>query len=126
MHSRLRQHEREVHAGINQINPESREKMYHEMSTTMDLTPIGKETESVFEGVETDMTLDLRGLSCPLPPLKTVKALKVMKSGEVLEVLGTSPVGKRSAPWLAQRMGNELLALVEDQAGFYRFYLRKK
>lgn len=85
-----------------------------------------KETESALEGVEADVAQDLIGLSCPLPPLKTVKALKGMQSGEVLEVLGTSPAGRRSDPWLAQRMGNELLAVVEDHAGFYRFFVRKK
>jgi tRNA 2-thiouridine synthesizing protein A len=109
-----------------EIKPEGRKQMNHEASITMGLTQVGRETESALEGVKADVTLDLRGLSCPLPPLKTVKALKGMQSGEVLEVLGTSPVGKRSAPWLAQRMGNELLAVVEDQDGFYRFFLRKK
>jgi tRNA 2-thiouridine synthesizing protein A len=100
--------------------------MNHETTATMDLPRIGGETESALVGVEANVTLDLRGLSCPLPPLKTVKALNGMESGEALEVLGTSPVGKRSAPWLAQRLGNELLAVVEDQNGFYRFFLRKK
>lgn len=100
--------------------------MNHEASTAMDLAQVAGETESALKGVEADVTLDLRGFSCPLPPLKTVKALKGMEPGKILEVLGTSPVGKRSAPWLAQRLGNELLAVVEDQNGFYRFFLRKK
>ena len=36
--------------------------------------------------VKVDKTLDARGLSCPMPMLKTKKTLKDMKSGEVLEV----------------------------------------
>lgn len=77
------------------------------------------------ERIKADATLDLRGLWCPLPPLKTVKALGVMKRGEVLEVLGTNPIGNKVAPWIAQKLGDQLLGVVEDEAGFHRFYLRK-
>lgn len=75
--------------------------------------------------IKADATLDLRGLWCPLPPLKTVKALSSMKPGEVLEVLGTNPIGNKIAPWVAQRLGDQLLGVVEDEGGFHRFYLRK-
>ena len=100
--------------------------MTHGVNTTMGLTQVVKEVGLALDGVKADVILDLRGLSCPLPPLKTVKALKGRESGQVLEVLGTSPVGKKSAPWFAQRLGNELLTVVEDDGGFYRFFLRKK
>ena len=36
-----------------------------------------------------DETLDARGLSCPMPLLKTKKQLAKMQSGQILEVLGT-------------------------------------
>ena len=72
-----------------------------------------------------DATLDTRGLWCPLPPLKTVAALRAMKPGEVLEVLGTNPVGNRVAPWVAQRLGDQLLGFTRDEGGFHRFYFRK-
>ena len=72
-----------------------------------------------------DATLDIRGLWCPLPPLKTVKALGAMKSGEVLEVLGTNPIGNKVAPWVAEKLGDQLLGVVRDDGGFQRFYLRK-
>ncbi|MCP4900442.1 MAG: sulfurtransferase TusA family protein [bacterium] len=74
--------------------------------------------------IKADETLDLRGLWCPLPPLKTVAKLKGMKPGQVLEVLGTNPVGNKVAPWIAQKLGDQLLGLVEDE-GFHRFYFRK-
>jgi len=77
------------------------------------------------ERISADMTLDVRGLWCPLPPLKTVKALRDMRPGEVLEVLGTNPVGNKVAPWVAQKLGDQLLAVVEDEGGFHRFYFRK-
>jgi len=75
--------------------------------------------------IAVDATLDVRGLWCPLPPLKTVKALKAMKPGEVLEVLGTNPVGNRVAPWVVEKLGDQLLGFVEDDGGFHRFYFRK-
>ena len=67
----------------------------------------------------------MRGQWCPLPPLRTVKALKGMKPGEVLEVLGTNPRGNRVSPWIAQKLGGQLLGTVKDPAGFRRFYFRK-
>jgi len=59
-----------------------------------------------------------------LPPLKTVAKLKSMNPGEVLEVLGTNPIGNKVAPWAAQRLGDQLLGIVEDD-GYHRFYFRK-
>jgi len=48
-------------------------------------------TDMHLSKIKADVTLDLRGVSCPLPPLKTIKALGRMQPGEILdEVLGTS------------------------------------
>ena len=77
------------------------------------------------EDVQADATLDVRGLWCPLPPLKTVKALGQMKPGGVLEVLGTNPIGNKVAPWVAEKLGNQLLGAVRDRDGFCRFYFKK-
>lgn len=71
-----------------------------------------------------DATLDVRGQWCPLPPLRTVAKLNKMEPGQVLEVLGTNPVGNRVAPWVAQKLRHQLLGLVEDD-GFHRFYFRR-
>lgn len=77
------------------------------------------------EGIQADATLDVRGLWCPLPPLKTVRALGQMKRGEVLEVLGTNPIGNKVAPWVAEKLGNQLLGVAADKKGFHRFYFKK-
>jgi TusA-related sulfurtransferase len=47
-----------------------------------------------------------------------------MQPGEILEVLGTSSVGKRSSPWVAQTFGNEFLGSVNGES-CYRFYIKK-
>ncbi len=75
--------------------------------------------------IEPDVTLDVRGLSCPMPVLKTAKAMKDMESGQVIEVLGTDPGTKNDMPKLAQKAGNEWLGFLDDEEGFYRFYLKK-
>ena len=81
-------------------------------------------TDMDLSKIKADVTLDLRGVSCPLPPLKTMKALGRMQAGEILEVLGTSSVGRRSSPWVAQTFGNEFLGSVTGENS-YRFYVKK-
>jgi tRNA 2-thiouridine synthesizing protein A len=76
--------------------------------------------------IKPDVTLDARGLSCPMPLLKTKKAMKGMKPGQIIEVLGTDPGSKKDLPDFAQKSGNEWLGVLDDGEGFYRFYLRKK
>ncbi|MBU0515522.1 MAG: sulfurtransferase TusA family protein [Proteobacteria bacterium] len=71
-----------------------------------------------------DETLDARGLSCPMPLLKTKKQLAKMQSGQVLEVLGTDPGTKNDLPSFCKRSGDEYLGEAED-SGFFRMYIKK-
>jgi tRNA 2-thiouridine synthesizing protein A len=52
--------------------------------------------------------LDLTGLKCPLPALKTRKALKGLKPGDVLEVLCTDPLSAIDIPNLLRETGDKL------------------
>ncbi len=70
-------------------------------------------------------TLDAKGLSCPMPLLRTKKEIDKINSGEVLEVLGTDPGSRNDLPGWCTRSGHEFLGEKED-AGFIRFYIRKK
>ena len=76
------------------------------------------------KNITPDQTLDVRGLSCPMPTLKTAKTMKSMEQGRILEVLGTDPGTKKDMPKLAIKSGHEWLGFLDDE-GFYRFYLRK-
>ena len=49
--------------------------------------------------------LDLRGLKCPLPALKTRKALSRMAAGEVLVIEGTDPLTSIDIPNLLRETG---------------------
>ena len=77
------------------------------------------------ENITPDETLDCRGLSCPMPILKAKKAVGKMKSGQILEILGTDPGTKNDLPAFAQKTGLEYLGEKEDQ-GFTRFYIQVK
>ncbi|MCK4388775.1 MAG: sulfurtransferase TusA family protein, partial [Desulfobacterales bacterium] len=48
--------------------------------------------------VTPDVTLDLKGLSCPMPTIKMKKELKGMKSGQVMLAIGTDPGTKNDLP----------------------------
>jgi len=56
----------------------------------------------------TSAKLDLRGLRCPLPVLRTRKALKSMQAGDRLEVHCTDPMSVIDIPHLIQETGDRV------------------
>lgn len=72
-----------------------------------------------------DNTVDTRGLSCPMPLLKTKKALKGMKSGQILEILGTDPGSKKDIPEFGAKNGNTFLGMTEGDQGVTRYFILK-
>jgi tRNA 2-thiouridine synthesizing protein A len=56
----------------------------------------------------TDTTLDLRGLRCPLPALKTRKALRSLAAGDRLVVECTDPLSTIDIPNLIRETGDVL------------------
>jgi tRNA 2-thiouridine synthesizing protein A len=75
--------------------------------------------------VNFDKELDARGLSCPLPILKTKKALNDLTSGQVLKVLATDPGSIKDMQAFATQTGNPLLSSTEENKAFV-FFLKKK
>ena len=76
--------------------------------------------------IKIDQTLDCKGLSCPMPMMKLAKAVKGLKSGEVLEMLGTDPGTKSDLPRWCNKTGNTLLDESELPGGISRFLIQKK
>lgn len=74
--------------------------------------------------VMADEILDTKGLNCPLPILKTKKALRTLSEGAVLTVLATDPVAPLDFKAFCAASGNELVSLTEDDAVF-TFVIRK-
>ena len=56
-----------------------------------------------------DLTLDTKGLNCPLPILKAKKALGKIPAGGTLEVLATDPGTVKDFAAFCRQTGNELL-----------------
>ena len=72
-----------------------------------------------------DKDLDARGVNCPLPILRTKKALSDMQSGQVLRVMATDPGAVRDFQAFSRQTGNELLLHSQVETDFL-FYLRKR
>ena len=72
-----------------------------------------------------DRELDARGLNCPLPILRTKKALSAMQSGQVLRVLATDPGAVKDFQSFSRQTGHELLSHAEANKEF-TFFMRKK
>ena len=64
----------------------------------------------------THTRLDLTGLKCPLPALKTRKALKSLSPGDVLEVHCTDPLSTIDIPALIQETGDKVEITERTQA----------
>lgn len=71
-----------------------------------------------------DEVLDAKGLSCPMPVLKTKKAIVSMQPGQVLKVMTTDPASKADVPALIKRLGHEVIS-IEQHNGEFSFYIRK-
>ena len=72
-----------------------------------------------------DRELDVKGLNCPLPILRTKKALFEMSSGQVLRVFATDPNAAKDFQAFAKQTGNTLLSSSED-GGCFEFHFQRK
>jgi tRNA 2-thiouridine synthesizing protein A len=70
-------------------------------------------------------TVDARGLSCPLPIVRTAMAMKDLPSGTLVEVLATDPGSQKDFDAWARTTGHRLVH--DSQAdGVYRFVLVRR
>ena len=73
---------------------------------------------------EVNKKLDVRGLNCPQPILRTRAGLKQMKSGKVLQIIATDPGSLRDVKTFCTQTDNTLLSSSEV-AGEYIFFIQK-
>ncbi len=76
--------------------------------------------------VKPDKTLDARGLMCPLPVIRTSRAVRDVPIGGVLEVLATDPGSIADIPAWAKFQGHEVLAVQRLGGNVIRFLIRRK
>ncbi len=74
---------------------------------------------------EVHKTLDVRNFSCPIPVLKSKKALEKLKIGQVLEILTTDLGSKTDIPAWAHVTGQELISAEDSGSEEYRFIVRR-
>ena len=75
--------------------------------------------------IKADVVLDTKGMNCPMPVLKTKKAIDTLQSGQVLEVISTDAGSKSDIPALLKSLGHELLE-TKEQGNVIEFYIKKK
>lgn len=68
--------------------------------------------------------LDLMGLNCPLPALRTRKALKTLMPGDLLQVHCTDPLALLDIPNLVRETGDRVT--IAEQAGRHVVFLIEK
>jgi tRNA 2-thiouridine synthesizing protein A len=69
--------------------------------------------------------LDLSGLKCPLPVLRTNKALRALGPGAVIEVTADDPASAKDFPVFCDTAGHALLAAETAADGRFVFRIRK-
>jgi tRNA 2-thiouridine synthesizing protein A len=73
----------------------------------------------------TEKTLNLRGLKCPLPALRTRKALRGLQPGDILIVECTDPLAAVDIPNLLNQTGDTLEATLKEKK-VLTFRIRKR
>ena len=68
--------------------------------------------------------LDCTGMQCPMPVIKTAQTIKLMSSGEVLELLATDPGVEPDMNAWSSRTGNALLG-IEKRGTVFHVFLRR-
>ncbi len=75
--------------------------------------------------IASNVELNCQGMNCPLPILKTKKAIDGMKSGEVLKMMATDPGSVNDMASWSNRTGNDVVEHTEE-GGVHTFYIKKK
>ena len=74
--------------------------------------------------VQFDQELDCSGLACPMPILKTKKAVDALQTGQVLKMVATDPGAVPDVQAWTSKTGQELLGHEQDGPKF-TFYIKK-
>jgi len=69
--------------------------------------------------------LDCSGMLCPMPVVKTRKALKSMEIGEILEMISTDAGAMPDMHAWAKQTGHDLLEAKDEGNNLYRFIIKK-
>jgi tRNA 2-thiouridine synthesizing protein A len=82
------------------------------------------DVKAVASDVTANCVLDAKGLSCPMPLLRTKKEIGKLKAGEILQIDGTDPGSRNDIPGWCERSGHAYLGEKEGQ-GYFSFFIKK-
>jgi tRNA 2-thiouridine synthesizing protein A len=74
--------------------------------------------------MDEDLLIDVRGLKCPLPVLKTAKRMEPLDAGALVVVLTTDPMAAIDIPHFCSQNGHRLVGQGKVE-GALRFEIRK-
>lgn len=74
--------------------------------------------------MDSDKVLDAKGLACPMPIVKTKKAINELESGQVLEIHATDKGAKADLTAWAKSGGHELMNHAEE-GNVLKFWIKK-
>ncbi|MEQ6375543.1 sulfurtransferase TusA family protein [Bacillaceae bacterium S4-13-56] len=74
--------------------------------------------------MKADKLLDAKGLACPMPIVKTKKALTEIDAGQILEVHATDKGAKNDLTAWTKSAGHELVQDAEE-SGVFKFWIKK-
>ncbi len=76
--------------------------------------------------IKEDQVLDCSGLLCPVPVVKTSKAVKAMEVGQILKLIATDPGSPPDMEAWSRQTGHELMRSMQEDGKFIFFIKRTK
>jgi tRNA 2-thiouridine synthesizing protein A len=76
------------------------------------------------DAIKPDITMDLKGLACPMPVVKVSQQIKKMQIGQILAAETTDPGAHADFPAWAKSTGNEIIN-VDKNDKVSTFYIKK-
>jgi len=71
-----------------------------------------------------EIKVDVKGETCPVPLVEVRKALKKAEEGDIVKVTGTHPSSKKEIPMAVEALGLELID-VQEKDGIWTIKIRK-
>ena len=75
--------------------------------------------------IESDVTVDVIGETCPIPLVEMRKAVMKAQKGQVIEVKGTHGASQKEIPMAVRSLGLELLNEETDDSGVWHIFIKK-
>ena len=73
----------------------------------------------------TEIVVDCKGETCPVPLVETRKALRKAADGDIVEIIGTHPASKKEIPMAVKALGLKLLD-VEESGDTWKIRIQKE